>query len=314
MKKVKNVVKVIVFLVLLLGQVMFLSLLFVPKNNLAEFGMDQVSANGILGEKDNSIDVVILGDSESYTSISPMLMWEQYGFTSYVCGTPGQRLYDSYTFLENTLEKQKPKIVILETNAIYRKQSLVNSILANWKRVFPILKYHNRWKSLTINDITGNVNYTWTDDNKGFKSNTRVRPTKSHDYMKKNKVKKEITKINARYVEKIARLCSENGIKFMLVSTPSIVNWNYDKHNGIAQLAALLEIEYLDINLASDLEIIWEKETQDEGDHLNYYGAIKVSNYLGNYLNNMKMLDDHREDEDYNKWHESLERYKKTRR
>ena len=70
-----------------------LSFLFVPKDNTRGAGLDDQSANAILNEKENTIDTLFLGDSESYTSFIPMKIWKEYGITSYVCGTPSQKLY-----------------------------------------------------------------------------------------------------------------------------------------------------------------------------------------------------------------------------
>lgn len=105
----KQILKSVVFLLILMLILTILSLLFTPKNNTKEFGMYDVNANGVLGEMDNTVDVLIVGDSEAYTSISPMELWKKYGFTSYVCSSPGQSLSDSFKFVHTSTEKQKTK-------------------------------------------------------------------------------------------------------------------------------------------------------------------------------------------------------------
>ena len=108
----QKIIKCTSFILILLIILIILSYITIPKNNLKEFGMEDVAANGILGEKDNSIDVYVVGDSESFTSIVPMKLWEDYGFTSYISGTPGQSVPDSCMFVYKAMKTQKPKIVM----------------------------------------------------------------------------------------------------------------------------------------------------------------------------------------------------------
>lgn len=84
---VKRVVSIATFLLGMFLILLITSFIFVPKNNMKGFGIENVPANGILGEKANTVDVLILGDSETYSAISPMEIWNQKGYTAYVCGT-----------------------------------------------------------------------------------------------------------------------------------------------------------------------------------------------------------------------------------
>lgn len=54
---------------------------------------------GIQKEQKDSIDMLVIGDSESMTSISPMELWKSTGITSYVCGQSAQRISESYYML-----------------------------------------------------------------------------------------------------------------------------------------------------------------------------------------------------------------------
>ena len=55
-------------------------------------------------EAKNTIDVIILGDSETYSAFNPLQIYKEQGITSYVCGTHAQRLCDTLSILETTLD------------------------------------------------------------------------------------------------------------------------------------------------------------------------------------------------------------------
>ena len=110
----------------------------------------------------------------------------------------------------------------------------------------------------------------------------------------------------------IINLCKKNHIELILVSTPSISNWTYARHNGIQKLADQNGLTYIDMNLMQDqLEIDWETDTRDKGDHLNYSGAVKVTDWLGTYFKQCGEFTDHRQDAAYQSWNKDLKRYEK---
>ena len=74
----KKVLKGTIFFIGLLILLSILSSIFIPKNNTKEDGMIDEAASGILSEKDNTIDVIFVGNSVIYTSIIPMKIWEDY--------------------------------------------------------------------------------------------------------------------------------------------------------------------------------------------------------------------------------------------
>ena len=303
------------FLALLGALLLTASFLFMPKNNHKTFGVgsDELFAGGILGERDHSIDVLVVGDSEAYSSISPMQMWEEHGFTSYLCSTSAQPLYDSHRFLRQALERQSPKVVILETNAIFRPYTFNDYLLSRAKSLFSVLRYHDRWKALTVNDLSGPMGYTWTDDLKGYRYNNKVAAADARRHMQPTDQMKEIPLLNINCLQDMLDLCEKHGTQLVLVSTPSTLNWNYARHNRIAAFAAEHGLPYLDLNLMPDkVPIDWKTDTRDKGDHLNYRGAVKVTAYLGQYLKQTFTLPDNRPSAAYNSWNEALKRYRST--
>ena len=301
------------FLALLCALMLAASYLFMPKNNHKAFGVNdaEMLASGILGEKENSIDVLVVGDSEAYSSISPMQMWEERGFRSYLCSTPAQPLYDSYRFLRQALERQSPSVVVLETNAIFRPYKLNDYLLSRAKTLFSVLRYHDRWKSLKVNDFGRPVKYTWTDDLKGFRYNPAVAAASTKNYMLPTDSATPIPALNEDCLQDMLALCKENNAELLLVSTPSTINWNRARHNSIAAFAEENDLTYIDMNtMPNEVPIDWARDTRDRGDHLNYAGAVKVSSFLGKYLQNTYELPNRRDAAHYHSWNDALDRYR----
>ena len=142
-KGIRPAVFIIVLLLLLQG----LSYFFITRGN------GNKNALSVMKQPENSIDYLVIGDSESYSSISPMEIWIKHGFAGYNCGVVGQQAQYTYYLLEEVLQKQDPQVVILETNELFRRaggatelESAAENLAAKY---FPLLQYHNGWKRIS---------------------------------------------------------------------------------------------------------------------------------------------------------------------
>lgn len=287
-----------------------LSCVVMPKSNSAQAGMKDPTAVGFLGEPENSIDVLVLGDSESYSAVIPTQLWQQQGITSYVCGTHAQRLCYSLELLERAFACQTPQVVLLETNALYRTITFAQWFRQELEQTLPVFRYHDRWKTLTARDICFQVDYDHVEVNKGYWYRTNVKSASTAKYMKPSTERKQVSGRNQRYLKKIQALCQEHGAELILFSTPSTKNWDWKRHNGVAQLAAEQELEYIDLNLLREqVPINWKTDSKDRGDHLNYNGAQKVTTYLGTYLAEKGRFQDHRPDSAYENWNRCAQQF-----
>lgn len=231
-------------------------------------------------EKEDSVDVLVLGDSLSYTSVSTMDLWKDDNIAVYICGQPGQYITETYSLLQTALKKQKPKLVILETNVLFRKNKKFASTAMNYAQNQLILfRYHNFWKQPFLKDKSELKSY------KGFQIRSKISSYNKGEYMKETFKEAAIGEEQRKYLGKIAKLCKDNKAQLLLFSTASPKNYNYKKHNALAKIALENGARYLDMNLLkNEVNLDWKRDTLDKGDHLNIFGARKVTSYLGAYL------------------------------
>lgn len=240
-----------------------------------------------------------------------MQLYGDYGFTSYVLATSAQRLCDTYSILKNMYKTQTPEYIFIETNCFFRfggsvvdtKDRFMNFVLNR----IPAMKYHTRLKSFLLNGKTNDNEYM-----KGFILRKNVKPYTGGEWMKYTNEAASVYECNVEYINKIVTLAKEHNTKIIFVSTPSPVCQTYKRHNAVVNLAKDHGIDYYDFNLVSDkIGIDWSKDTRDGGNHLNFSGAIKVTDYLGKIMKSELNLKDHRNENGYEKWQNYYEKYLK---
>ena len=308
MKKLKRVIMFLLVFAVLLWACSAGIQIIVRNVSGSVSGRSRVFAS-VSAEKKNTIDVLVAGDSESYTSVSPMDLWDRAGIAAYDCGQPGQRIQETYYILKTAFRTQSPKLVLFETNTMFRDPGFLKNVQLSLTEPlayhFPVIKYHNAWKALF--DGPGGPKKSY----KGFEIRDKVVSYEGdEEYMKETKDKAQIPEVVRIYMEKIKRLCEKNGADLLLVSAPSPKNYNYKKHNSLEEYARENDLPYVDLNMKfRDIGIDWEQDSYDRGDHLNISGARKVTAYMGQYLSDNYDLPDRRNDDGWREWDDLAKEY-----
>lgn len=329
MKKIKIILRVIIFIIIGISIFYILTNILVPKTAYSSILRE------FYNEPENSLDVIFIGDSSIYKGISPLEIWKKYGITSYNYASPSQKMWDSYYCIEEVIKYQNPKIIVLNIDQMYNAKpmnegykrhlydnmqlsetkikAITDAVQQNEKEdtisyMLPLLRFHDRWSKLTDDDFKYALNQKYHDKNifKGYYVVKKAKPYKK----KENKLASKIEPKAEAYLKKIKKLCQENQIELLLIEAPTPKIWNLAKHEKAREWAQKNNIPFLDTNMALDeIGIDWEKDTEDGGAHLNIKGAKKLSEYIGNYLVNHYEFNEHKNDEIYKQWNEELKIY-----
>lgn len=267
-------------------------------------------------------ELIFLGDCEVYENISPVVLWEEFGISSYIRGSAQQLIGQSYYLLEDTLRREHPKVVVLsvaamqegeQTNEAYNRMTMEGMEWSRYKLeairatgmeeeslvdyLFPLLRYHSRWKELDEDDIR----YFWKRgkvSHNGYYMRADVRsltdfptPRRRADY--------RFPETNVGYLEKIRALCEEEEITLVLLKAPSLYPVWYDQwEDQIQEYAASHQLLYINcIPAIEEIGLDFDTDTYDGGLHMNLYGAEKLTRYLGQILQESCGLEDQRGDQ-----------------
>lgn len=157
--------------------------------------------------------------------------------------------------------------------------------------------YHNRWNSLTKNDL-----FPEYDSLKGANLKTGVY---SHELSNIDETW-EGDSVAVEYLEKIAEECEARDIEVVYIYIPGR-DGSQDKANRIeaeAEKMGVKAIDFYDVEVTNS-----HVDYADESGHMNISGAKKITRYLGEFLTQYYDLLDHRAEENYSKWDDDFEEY-----
>ncbi len=338
MKHGKQIIRIIIAVLLTVALLYTIQCLVMPKY------MSEIPEGAMIAEyyeeevKDH--DVLFISDCELYENISPITLWENYGITSYIRGSAQQLIWQSYYLLEETLKYETPRVFVFNVLAMkydvpqseaYNRMSIdgmkfslskISNIKASMADdedfityLFPLLRYHSRWSELTVEDFRYCFGKKEILTHNGYLMQKGVVPM---TYAPTGRPLADYTFSDTcyEYLDKMLKLCRENGIQMVLVKAPSVYPYWYEKWDD--QMVAYAEANGLSYyNFLADVEetgIDFLTDTYDNGLHLNVYGAEKLSVYFGKLLSEEYELPDHRSDEYYRDiWKPKVERYYQER-
>ena len=306
----RNILSAGSFLLILALLLVLLSLVFFPKGNRLEDGIQEPELYGFLGERSNSLDVVVLGDSIPLSSMIPPRLWRDFGYTSYVCASTAQKLCQSEKLLTVFLKSQQPKFVLLETDQLYLEMSTLDVLQCNLEALLPVLRYHDNWKFVRPSQMLRTPDYSCRDSLKGYHLRKTIDALDPEAYMLPTEEAEPISSAAEAGVRRIKALCDRAGAKLVLYTAPNAATWNTPRHNAVQALADSLTVPYLDGNLEVT-NLVWQSDTLDKGEHLNLLGAEKVTAWLGICFASTGLLEDKRGYPAYALWEEDLAEFER---
>lgn len=282
--------------------------------------------NGFYAEEKNTIDVVLIGSSNCFCTIDPMVLYTDYGITAYDFASSSQPMNVSLLYAKEAFKKQKPKVVALEVNCLIGmglenlpenslrwgltdipfsldKMNCISQAHIKFgseyvSYLFPVFRYHDRWKEVSKNDFVYPLEKNMQNYSKGYLRTTEItsEPVILTDFEQEGESWVEDDVLVC--LDELTALCRENGAQLVLFKSPRAGWYSYQSAlvHQLAEERGLLFVDYQ--TKTGEIALDAVNDFRDE-EHLNNSGAYKVSVDFGAFLKQHFELPDRREEGTY---------------
>lgn len=324
-KLIPQVLKVLAFALAFVVLLQSLSAFVFSGEKVSQISKRMADSYSYILEPENSVDVVCAGNSDIRSGFVPTELWEKYGYTSVVSSFTRQSISDSQRALKEICKSQKPKLVILEIDSLYDgrgPEDIINPHDTTPDNFFDSLKpddFDNKisrdYSVFTFHNILQDRQrrsrrkqyahgYLFCED---------IRKVEYRDYMTKTDEIDIPIYSNSQQLRTFVKYCKKNDLPVLLLEVPSLSSWSYARHNAVQNLSDELGVEFLDLNLLYDeVGIDMRNCFRDDGNHLNYFGASAVTDYVGDYIGKNYGIESRRDDAELAEyWDNEVVQFKK---
>ncbi|MGN1148625.1 MAG: hypothetical protein ACI4TB_09395 [Lachnospiraceae bacterium] len=284
------------------------------------------STQQLYATDDNLMDVVFIGSSHCYCSMNPSVLWDYYGISAFDMAVSGQDKDSAYHVLIELLKTQSPQVVCIDMYALlYDEQAVLGNVYRNMLAMKPsvnsnaliqdyiseeeqqdyLLRWpivHTRYRELTKYDF---IQYEPSIYGRGFDANYVIAAVSPPaDALACTDIT-ELSEKNRQWLDALIALSQKEDFELVMFLAPfSLSEADQKIINGAKAYLAEANIDFLDFNrLAGEAGLDYNTDFCDSF-HTNYWGAEKLTNYMGNYLRERYSFTDHRGDAAYHLWEE----------
>lgn len=320
-KKTKNyrlrILAVIIMIVALLS-----SILFMQKFLCISFSYDEMRIINFHKEPENSIDVLLIGSSATYSGFSSSYAYEKCGFTSYPYAIGGATCATWKPAIMDALHTQHPKLVVVDvfgggyhkdvidertgqlsiimSHTAFSKDKIETSeelcSLANnmkpFDYLFPFIKYHGNVPS-NIPDLPDRlrIEYLPASPMKGLNTLTRARKLSKVDPESFTDETMPLDSVTEAIIQDFISYCKSKDIQLLFVKYPSVLDTDDSKDanvnlraNSVLKLAAANGCNVMNMQkMFYEIGLVENEDFYNRG-HVNIRGAEKITDFLCNYL------------------------------
>lgn len=318
--------------------VIFLMLLFPVSYMVRTNGEVKDRFSGFYAEKNNILDIVMIGSSPVFPYYAAPKLWGETGIAMYPLASNMQRPAAMKYLVEEAERSQSPGLYIFEMrmytikdenlrdnmaytrgvtdNMTYSLQRLrtvkalvpedeVESMLPYY---MDIMKYHTNWKMLALPSEWGNMFYHKKSPYKGYTFRYEVGPQPMPDCIGEEGIQ-PIPEEQEAYLRQLLDMLDSMEQDALFIVSPYGVSAQEQKmFHYMEEIVTSYGYPFLNMNeYYEEIGIVFEEDYADYGSHTNAVGAEKCTDFLEKYLLENYSFADKRGNDVYASWDQSYQ-------
>ncbi len=326
----KRTIKVVLFMLIFIIILSVVTNILMP---LDETGFQSIQS--FYEEPENSLDAVYIGSSNCLAFWNPLVSWNKYGIAVSSYASNSNSFYSTKHLIKEARKTQPDALFIVNINTLsevieprhirrlvdcmpfsLNKMALINQLSSagdfsfsdSLEYYFPIIRYHDLWVSAgtsNLNKQTNGLKGAYMEE-LYLSVSTDVR-----EYYVTTDEQEPLPDKLSDFVNDLLDYCDEENVRVLFVTVPQARGSESDirrintvnaliEERGYPVLDLINNIEETELDLATDF---YDKR------HTNIHGSVKFTTYLSEYLIENYNFTDKRNDDAYESWDISYDKY-----